>query len=328
MKAVHIYPYSSMKDIPRSDTIYGMIFIAMKMLMGEEFLEDVLQRFIEGNPPFLLSSAFPFTFTDVTKQHWLPRPMLPPFDPFMGASDTERYGKAKAFRAMKYIDSKTFSALASGEKTECELFESWCAGEQGNDAGGCENFLPVETMHNGIHRMSGSVAEGVLFSEREIFFRGGFYFLLRGDETMLNGPLNFLSDFGIGGNNSTGKGQFSYEIGDASFLRVPETASHIVNLSCYLPEEKEIALYRNSDDCYYSISSYRGTLGTHFTGNRRVWKKRLFLFSEGSVFPCNMGKKVYGRMALVKDRDEGLPHPVYFTGYSFPLHFMMKEGTR
>ncbi len=318
MKAVYIKPNSGMSWLPPSDTLYGLIFTAMGVMGKHYDLNKIIDDFVGGNPPFILSSAFPFSVgKDGTRKAFLPFPASLKAKGAGGkAKNSQEYRKLKEFRKLKYIGEEDFGALCNGEMSPLEYRKS----------GRWKNETPPEmrnseVMHNSINRMSGMVVKGALFDHREIRFgKGGVYFLVRGESDLLKGALNYLSDFGIGGNNSIGLGQFSWEMEDFS---IPESkeGNSFVSLSRYLPGEDEASQIADSDLSYYSLETVRGTLGTHFTGNKRLWKKRVTVLSPGSVVPHG-GKQLYGRMAEVKDRSEGVGHPVYFTGYAFDFRIV------
>ncbi len=313
MKAVYIKPNSGMSWMPPSDTLYGLIFTAMGVMGKNYDLNKIIDDFVGGNPPFILSSAFPFSIgKDGKRTAFLPFPASLKAKGAQGRAENHKdYGKFKEFRKIKYISEEDFGALCNGKISPSEYRKSVCR-EKVNSP----EIQNSEVMHNSINRMSGMVIKGALFDHREIRFgKGGFFFLVRGESDLLKGALNYLSDFGIGANNSIGLGQFSWEMEDFNLSEANEGNS-FVSLSRYLPEEDEASKIADSDLSYYSLETVRGTLGTHFTGNKRLWKKRVTVLSPGSVVP-HAGKQLHGRMAEVKDRSEGVGHPVYFTGYAF-----------
>ena len=56
---VDIKPESPFLTPPQSDTIFGHLAWAIAYDQGETRLRQILAEFSSGNPPFLLSSAFP-----------------------------------------------------------------------------------------------------------------------------------------------------------------------------------------------------------------------------------------------------------------------------
>ncbi len=319
MKAVIIKPYSSVLWMPPSYSLYGLIFMAMSLMMSGDELKKILQLFNDGNPPFLLSSSFPLVVKDNKKIFFLPFPNIYHFKWEKERKQNQNnqlslgeYRKNKRFKKIIYISSENFFSISTGKKSLKDFFYSneW----EDFDASSL-GIKQVNVFHNSINRMSNAVTKGLLYDTNEYFFKDGFYFLIKGDDTLINSALNFLSDFGIGGNNSIGKGQFSWSIVDASFIEVDNEGDYYVTLSSYMPNDDEISIYKNSENIYYTIEQVRGTLGTHFTGNQRVWKKKVITFLPGSSFPV-INKNNLGCMVEVKDRTEGLSHPIYFVGYS------------
>ncbi|HRU66852.1 MAG TPA: type III-A CRISPR-associated RAMP protein Csm4 [Spirochaetota bacterium] len=311
MKAIYLKPYSAMAWIPPSDSIYGMIFTAMSAMKPYYDIEKILKGFIDGNPQFLISSAFPYTGSSDGRIHYLPKPLSIDTNKNVTCNSVEEYRELKRYKKQNLITDNEFNYIAKGKFSDKENLKKIQSKEP---------YQSVDVMHNGINRLTGTVTESILFEHREYVFAkdSGCYFLVKGDSDLLHGALNFLSDFGIGGNNSIGKGQFRWSIADAKFLKENPEGDSFVTLSRYLPAEDEIESICKSDKAFYLLEHIRGTLGTHWTGNSRIWKKSVTVFSPGSVFP-NGKKSIYGAVAQVKDLSEGIPHPVYYTGYAFNI---------
>ncbi|MBL8149871.1 MAG: hypothetical protein JNN15_08080, partial [Blastocatellia bacterium] len=80
---VYLLPKSPFtKSAPRSDTLFGAICWAIRLLYGQQKLVDIIEKFdaaIESARPlpFLLTSCFPYFQDKQGKIHFLPKPLLP-----------------------------------------------------------------------------------------------------------------------------------------------------------------------------------------------------------------------------------------------------------
>jgi len=66
-----LVPRSPLGSSLQSDTLAGHLLCFVRERDGEEALKNLISQFLEGDPPFILSSAFP--------KGNLPFPALPPF---------------------------------------------------------------------------------------------------------------------------------------------------------------------------------------------------------------------------------------------------------
>jgi len=73
----------------QSDTIFGHICWALRYVEGEEYLLDFLSAYDNGEPPLVISSAFP--------EGYLPYPVLPPMDKSTSKQLIEKHWEHKDF---------------------------------------------------------------------------------------------------------------------------------------------------------------------------------------------------------------------------------------
>ena len=272
----------------------------------------MLDRFSGGDPPFLISSTFPYREDEDGPTHFLPRPLLRPAElPFPeGPADADRH---KRFRKQRWVTEEVFRKFVTGALDEAGYYRS---GEW-EDTGPSET--QEEVLHNTIDRLGGSTGgEGALYSltERSIQ-NGGLYFLLDGDlAEVVEGALSFLSHFGIGGDSALGKGRFDVQIEEASLFDASPSADRFVTLSLYAPQNEEIAAFRRSE-IWYDLTVRKGKVGGPFLQVGDFWKRSLTMFVEGSVFPALPGVRCYGQNPIVKGPEDGLPFQVQHYGFAF-----------
>ena len=79
-----------------------------------------MDAFIEKEPPFLLSSSFPFVSLDNGFLYLLPRPITETFLP-MPTSQKE-YDRQKDFQKIRYLSASLFQDLVNGIVDNRELY--------------------------------------------------------------------------------------------------------------------------------------------------------------------------------------------------------------
>ncbi|MDI6821567.1 MAG: type III-A CRISPR-associated RAMP protein Csm4, partial [Actinomycetota bacterium] len=127
----------------------------------------------------------------------------------------------------------------------------------------------------------------------------------------LIGALNILSDEGIGGDRSSGKGLFKPEC--KSFeLQIKGESKFFTTLSTYFPKEDEVRkeIIKNS---WYEFIERKGWV--YSFGGTSFRRKGVRMFSEGSVFP---DKKQAGQLVEVTPTGF-LDHKVYRYGLPFKI---------
>ena len=320
MKRVYLKPHSTYRTVLHSDTLFGCVCWAIREVFSEAKLEELLAQFASGNPPFQISSAFPFRDNESDgRTHFYPRPMLMPTQ-FEIPKDVDEAEKQKRFRKAKWITEETLSKFASGVWNETDYYASntW-------DAEGPEE-MTLEVQHNTIDRLSGGTTpSGNLYSLTEYAISdGGLFFLMDGEADVVEGAFGFLEHFGIGGDSSLGKGQFEIEVIDADLPAAPEGADRFMTLSLYAPREAEMATVR-SDGAWYNLVVRKGKVGGPFLRVDDFWKKSLTMFAEGSTFPMSQ-QKPFGHNPIVKGIADGLPFDVQHYGYAFQIPIKTKAA--
>ena len=320
MKRVYLKPRSTYRTVLHSDTLFGCMCWAIREVFSEARLEELLKQFDSENPPFLLSSAFPFRNNESDgRTHFYPRPMLMPTE-FESPQSIDEAEQQKKFRKVKWVSEEILGKFTSGTWNEADYYASDTWEAEG------PREKTIEVQHNTIDRLSGGTTpSGNLYSLTEYAISdGGLFFLLDGETDVVEGTLGFLEHFGIGGDSSLGKGQFEIEVIDADLPAAPEGADRFMTLSLYAPRESEIATVR-SDGAWYNLVVRKGKVGGPFLRVDDFWKKSLTMFSEGSTFPMTE-QKPFGHNPIVKGMADGLPFDVRHYGYAFQIHIKTKAA--
>ena len=163
---VYLEPLSIFPDL-HSDTLFGAITFAISELYSNEMVEKMLKEF-EKEPPFLLSSPFPYAFNDDLKIRFFPKAM------FQSNLDVEFSPQDfKSYKKIQYLEEDLFFKLVNGEISESDIISSLSdykkvknllmTNDYGFDIGFAENILP----NNSIDRLT---------NETDIFYTSGKQF--------------------------------------------------------------------------------------------------------------------------------------------------------
>lgn len=293
MKTIQLAPDGSFSEIPRSDTLFGAICWGIRTAQGEESLENLLARFAEDDPPFLISSAFPTVKRDDGERlHLLPKPRLPgPRSDGETASD-ERVEALRAWNRIEYIPASLFALLATGERSKGDVIDGLEASEvviDGRTYQRAREFLlpteserPYETktrVRNAVNRLTGAT-EGNLFERESVFFEEGtgLHVCVEGDIDTVVEALAMLQDRGIGGGKSIGQGQFQLDGVEEVGVFPGTGAEWFCTLSLCVPNPDRLDQLVSRGA--YAVETRKGVVGDA-AGTSNVWKRRVLALVEG-----------------------------------------------
>lgn len=303
---VYIKPLSTFPKL-HSDTLFGAITSAVSELYPD-LVDEMINEFDAGRPPFLISSTFPIIFNNDEKIKCFPKIIM---DSDLSGIDSKII---KDYKKVDYIEEKIFYALINGEISEKELLENYnnynrfsnllLSQKIDVDIGFGENILPNNSVNRLIHKTN------IFYTNGDSYKNIGLFFAVRIFDEKYNliipSVMKFLKDRGFGRDISTGKGHFDYEIDENTTFE--ETSNHnmFVSLSRYIPIDED--LNKINEYSYYEIDSKRGR---DKSGEIR---KQVRFFKEGSIFPNY--QMTYG--GIVKSGDV---NPAVEYGYAFPIRF-------
>ena len=291
---IYLKPKSAFPEL-HSDTIFGAICWAVSELYDDEKLRSIIE--FEEKPPFVVSSTFPFVYSDEEKIHFFPKPIEEP-----KKTESVRMEVVKTWKGVKYIEKTIFESWRSGEIDEEKILKEFDRYKLK------EGFLfdkdlkipeadfwirELNSPRNAINRVT-QASENLFYSSGYYYRNAGLFFLVRffdpGYKEIVEGAMRFLRDRGFGGDVSVGRGQFDFECQDTDILREIK-GERFITLSRYIPDGDEVKCH---GDCWYEIGMKRGR-----TPNGRV-KKQVRFFVEGSTFP-DPKKGYYGRIVKVEE---------------------------
>jgi CRISPR-associated protein Csm4 len=280
-----------------ADTIFGHLCWMVAYQQGDDGVQEFLQPFKDGNPPFLLSDGFPGDY--------LPKPLGVQF----AVSDISQL---KKFKNMHFISLADFSCFRDAEQLPPSVIQH-----------------PVKSSlspHNSISRLTNSTfAEGGLYSLEEHFVSIVSIYVKTISEKWKDKVVQLFADLSIGGygrKKSIGKGNFCVEQCE-EFKGLPEVsdANGFVSLSHFCPAEKD------PTDGMYKIFIKYGKLGDRFTFCGNAFKRPLVMLKPGAIFKTeSKPREYYGRL-IDKDIAPAKPEVVqYAYAFAVPIKYPVSKG--
>ena len=320
-KIVYLKPRSGFKTLLASDTLFNMLCWGVHLMEGQAALEMLLAQFKEGQPPFRISSAFPYQTVQGERVPYFPMPMR-----FLDSSDNKGSNFYERRIYQRFLKTSKEQRLLPKAVFEVQINGKGDTHQKGESYAKAPKVQTEAITHNSIDRLTGSTLDspqgGKLYHVEENFLQGdaeeiGLYFLMcSADASILNrleAVLRLMAHLGMGGNRSIGSGRFEVDIQDFQ-LQEPDQANAITNLSLYHPTTQELAAYENCNNerlLLYKIEERQGYAGFLTADNQA--KKAYRFFKEASVFPFD-AQFQYGKILEVGSTTH---HPLYHYGYGY-----------
>ncbi len=341
-------PKSAITTLPSSDTLFGAICWGVATLYGEKDLEQILKGYDNGKPKFITSSSFPALKIGDRFSFSYPNPILPDIssselkeiaiampEPLPRFASTQSGIKVvaieyKKFKKANYLSESLLMRLANGER-KLKLFQEYLKGTirllNGDTLINTQDFAILEThklvgkkvsAHNKIDRLSFSTEPGgELYYGSELHFKSDIYqlyfYLLTEDIEFLKPVFRWLSDTGIGGDRTVGRGHYEISLMDEVSTPINLTNSFI-SLSRYLPANDEIDW--DSPNNYYKLLPCQSRLDSMFFKGTEFIKGEVIYLQEGSVLSVKSKKPYYGKLQPVAHIRE---KTIYQCGLTIPL---------
>jgi CRISPR-associated protein Csm4 len=297
-----IRPYTSFITPWHSDSIFGALCWVIQKSEGEEELRKVLDKFIEGNPPFIISNGFPGDL--------FPRPLISRVKKIDGNGLSKQkllqiVREGKQIKKIEYLTLEEFNELIYGGNLKIHFRP--------------KPYADVAVMHKMINRMTGTTAEGgELFNTVERFSNINYWSIYIKTEkewaAQIKKWFGLLGKTGFGKRKSVGKGSFEVEGFEAfdDFKR-PEDPNAFVVLSNYIPSSCDPV-----HGFYRTFMKY-GKLDGEFAIEGDPFKTPLLMIPPGAVFMDSPVRNYYGRM--VEGVSNNYPHVVHYGyGFTLPIH--------
>jgi len=322
-----------------ADTLFSALVHCYELLYGDP--ENFIKQFRE-DPPFLLSSAFPFWMDDF----YFPLPrnkfLLP--DELKSLKDIlkkKHYGKVqksspsesfdlKAIKKIQYVNQPGLCYLLKGESLfgfilkclEDRSFKTlpplshFNTNEQTEVERRKFPWRQENVPRIALSRLTSHPGEN-FFHFGEVYYekQAGLFVLIKINrpewENKIKALFYLLSHEGVGGDRTCGKGILQ----KPEFLQIEltekEDGDGIYCLSPYYPADEE---QEGLAEGYYELEERKGYIFSPW--GRSLRRRSLRLFAEGSVFPRNRVRR--GTLVDVTP-DAFKAHPVYRYGLLLSL---------
>jgi len=319
----------------RSDTLFSAWVSAYARLFGKDAVEDLLNQFHSNDdPPFRVSSTFIYQQKGNDTIYYLPRPFSVP----KGYPIGEDLAFAKTYKKLNYIPLSVWKRWYQGKgmtSADCEELTAYTNGEKRNweleqlgTFGYSETHQSYPVPKVAIDRKT---TESNFYQTGFVKFQenAGLYFLVNfstENETLekdLLASLCLLGEEGLGGERSSGAGRFT-----PKWLSLPSDWEKVIQfndnniyyslLSLYWQESirtEELITKTTS----YQIQPRGGWISSPLSGQQAL-RKRVRMFSEGSVFPI----PPKGQLADVTPPNFNF-HKIYRNGISISLPIQLKQ---
>lgn len=310
---LHLRPRSPWRTHWQADTLTGALCATAARVHGPEFLRSrLIDPMLEGDPPFILSDAFPGE--------------LLPVPAWLRIADLPSGANRKALKSARWLPRADFLRARAGDAPPPEhLVEESSV------------YVHETTRHNTLSRESdASLGEGGLFNRPEtllklpgdgqpdgvlsIYFRAA-------DGAAADLLLDLLGDLaltGFGADTATGRGQFTLAgdpVAEPELDSTPEAAEGVVSLSTFQPAPGDPI-----DGLWEAFPKF-GRLGPDLA-LAEVRKRTLVMFRPGACFRADPGRPFLGRAlpmdlilpepsaATLRERGIEIIHPAF--GLSVP----------
>lgn len=260
-----------------SDTIFGHICWAIAEQEGPEYLQDIINRCLIGEPPFVFSDGFPSGF--------MPMPcgdlMAKSTEPLCKADALVAIKQAKRLKSIRYLQLGAFQDLILGNPVSFGELEK-------------PEISSYSIVHNTIDRNQGITLKGGLFSEVESWTEAITIYILIEDgwETKIENLLERIENKGYGAKVSRGKGNFkTIKFGLSKGFASSLNPNGFIVLSHCLPTKDM------PPAAQYQISIKYGKIGAN-AESENPFKRPIIMLEPGAVFWTTKNLKPwYGRMA-------------------------------
>ncbi|HID92743.1 MAG TPA: type III-A CRISPR-associated RAMP protein Csm4, partial [bacterium (Candidatus Stahlbacteria)] len=267
------------------------------LLYGD--LDNFLRGFLEGMPPFLVSSAFPYW----QDNYFFPVPK-------------NQIPKEKAAKKIQFVDIIGLEKLLSGEALEKIIAEI--------------KTIPFNKLYPwridnvpriGLNRLTNHPGENFFhFGQVTYSEDAGLFVLIKFKDNIIKNKLlaclNLLVHEGIGGDRTCGRGLFEKPDFSDIELKLLSNPDAVYSLSLYYPTKNELSSIKEG---YYEIEERKGYIYSPY--GRSLRRRSIRMFKEGSVFPSNNER--IGSLVDVTP-DAFTAHKVYRYGFIFPLPCKME----
>lgn len=316
------------RSFPASDTLFGAIAWAMIARFGVERLERVLAQTLDGEPPFLVTSAMPLLRVDGRVEALVPYPVRRPSVTIEDPQDR------KLFKRLAFVQKSLVPWLRQGagdrpQRRGNTLLSAELAARLDSEAAG-HSVLPSASTaawdaahlrpHVAVDRHTGAsnlFSAGYTIYASTSSLRTGMLVgvIPRAPDAieLISGCLDVLSHTGLGGKRSTGAGGFTWEWSEAPVpVSLDPADGPSLSMIWPRPDECDLRPLKAPPDCGYRLVERMGWVSSpdwHGQLGRPVT-----MLGEGSFVNPDLRPVVGGLADVTPDPALVDRHPVYRWG--------------
>jgi CRISPR-associated protein Csm4 len=257
--------YNFTEYMIHSDTLFSGIINCMGLLYGKDTIDEIIDKFVNNEPPFKISSAFLYIKDD----YFVPRP----FD--LELSDILDFKKAKK---VKFVPLEFLLKHSVENKKEWDVSPTGLLISQKkykNIVGEIER--PRVTLDRVNSTCEIYYIDSCYFSENA----GLWFFLDIFDESLgdkIKASIRLLGDEGLGGERTYGLGLFKADISENMAIGSLQESCYLL-LSLFYPNKGEKIAGNISS---YGFIERAGYIYSPWEMSKR--KKKVRMLTEGSIF--------------------------------------------
>lgn len=297
----------NVEQYARSDTMFSALCYVWASLFGNESVSSLLEEFKAGNPPFIISSTFPYN----KETFFLPKPLVPAM---VDKKQQENVTYLKELNKLEFLDLQNFINWVRGKTIPPEQLEDIKTVYQGASIYHLVPRVQLDRVSN---------ASGLFHSGMTVFApEARLYCLIKvNDNEILNNlqaVFEYLGQNGIGGMRSVGMGTFEPQWIKAEgqwldLLSDNTNAPAYCLLSLFRPaaEEQNNLLTKG----YYEVIERRGWSASPFSVGQ-IKRKSCRMLVEGTVLPV---KPIGCLVDVTSQKWKNKLHPIYRYGYAFAV---------
>ncbi len=277
-----------------------------------------------------ISSLYPFTTAKDVQDiiYFFPKPLmdLNVFAP--GFEDI------KQLKKIEWLDKDYFQNLLQG-KNKNDISERDIKKSYLTKAEIISDFISREVVPRVAVPRSPDDNDGktnIFYVEKTYFNKGsGLFFLMQGENILLEKALNVLQHEGIGTDRNIGFGTFTF-LKDENFeILTPNNTEYSLSLSLFNPDDNtDVSELTDGKHASWEVIKRGGWITSE--GNVGIRKKSIYMFREGSMFfDPDQRLRTAGKpdIDLVPDAIEGFTapkHPIWRTGRSLFIPIKILES--
>ncbi len=320
-----------------SDTLFSALCTMVRLIESVDVLKQMLAEFGPARqPPFLCSGAYPYAKLPDRVVRFYPAPFNLRFiEDKDWVKPYRAKDKGKDVRKAHWMSEMAFDAWIQGRFEPARLcLYSGCLVTSDEDKAlekayqGQRPWQVSDAPRVTVDRESN--ASAVYQVGRLVFEPGcGLWcaFAIQRREWLdrLERLLEQLGETGLGGERSSGHGQFT--VVSPITREMPDVASqgHFVSLSHYHPRREERGVLGGDAVC--QLETRRGWMAS--PENSALRREAVRMIAAGSVLPVVPDQKYYGDLVDVTPgefKKQPGSHPVYRYGYALPIGVRLFEG--